>query len=144
MDTSVEFESTIVEAIGGFAALADGTRMRILQRLGAGPSCVCDLLADVPVPPNLLSYHLKVLRDAGLVIATRRGRWVDYALDRDGLVRLQAAVPLPVETYVGPEALEAEPAEPASLAGAARRHRSEVSLSAPNPNCSIAPEVPNG
>ena len=40
--------------------------------------------------PNLLSYHLRVLRDAGLVIASRRGRWVDYRLDGDGFEALWA------------------------------------------------------
>lgn len=53
------------------------------------------------MPPNLLSYHLKVLRDAGLVTATRRGRRIEYALDRVGLARLRAAVPLPTETGAG-------------------------------------------
>jgi len=45
------------------------------------------------VAPNVLSYHLKVLRDAGLVTATRRGRWVDYELVPDSAQRLQAALP---------------------------------------------------
>jgi ArsR family transcriptional regulator, arsenate/arsenite/antimonite-responsive transcriptional repressor len=93
MDTSTIVESTALEA-SRFAALADETRLRILRLLAGGPRCVCDLRAEVPVAPNLLSYHLKVLRDAGLVTATRRGRWIDYALDRQGLQRLQAAVPL--------------------------------------------------
>jgi ArsR family transcriptional regulator len=45
------------------------------------------------VAPNVLSYHLKVLREAGLVTATRRGRWVDYELTPDALDRLRAALP---------------------------------------------------
>ena len=49
---------------------------------------------------NLLSYHLRVLRDAGLVTAARRGRWIDYRLDPDGFAVLwaqmsAAGVPLP-------------------------------------------------
>jgi ArsR family transcriptional regulator, arsenate/arsenite/antimonite-responsive transcriptional repressor len=93
MDTSTIVESTALEA-SRFAALADETRLRILKLLAGGSRCVCDLRAEVPVAPNLLSYHLKVLREAGLVTASRRGRWIDYALDPDGLQRLQAAVPL--------------------------------------------------
>lgn len=56
--------------------------------LAAGGRCVCDLRGDVPIPANLLSYHLRVLREAGLVAATRRGRWIDYRLDPDGFAVL--------------------------------------------------------
>jgi ArsR family transcriptional regulator, arsenate/arsenite/antimonite-responsive transcriptional repressor len=103
MDTSTILEATALEATGpgaidaaavdGFAALADPTRLAILRTLAAAPRCVCDLREAVPVAPNVLSYHLKVLRDAGLVTATRRGRWVDYALVPGALEALRAAVP---------------------------------------------------
>jgi DNA-binding transcriptional ArsR family regulator len=84
------------------AALADPVRLRIVGVLAGGGRCVCDLQEKVPVAPNLLSYHLRVLRDAGLVTATRRGRWVDYRLDGDGFAALwaqasAAGVPLPGE-----------------------------------------------
>jgi ArsR family transcriptional regulator len=51
------------------------------------------LLEEIGIAANLLSYHLRVLRDAGLVEASRRGRWVDYRLAPDGLEALQAAIP---------------------------------------------------
>lgn len=75
-------------------------RLRIVQALSGGGRCVCDLHEQVPVPSNLLSYHLRVLREAGLVTATRRGRWVDYCLDGDGFAALWAlasvaGIPLP-------------------------------------------------
>ncbi len=54
---------------------------------------MCELQARIPVAPNLLSYHLKVLREANLVVTTRRGRWIDYALAPDALRRLLAALP---------------------------------------------------
>ena len=65
-----------------------------------GGRCVCDLRDEVPVAANLLSYHLRVLRDAGLVTATRRGRWVDYRLAGGGFAAMWAqagvaGVPLP-------------------------------------------------
>ena len=75
------------------AAVSDPVRWTVLERLTAGQACVCDLQAIVDVAPNLLSYHLKVLRDAGLVTASRRGRWMDYALAGDALARLHAALP---------------------------------------------------
>ena len=77
-------------------------RLRLIGVLAGGGRCVCDLQDQVPVAPNLLSYHLRVLREAGLVTAARRGRWVDYRLDSDGFAALwaqasAAGVPLPGE-----------------------------------------------
>lgn len=74
-------------------ALADPVRWAVLEELGAATHCVCDLRERIPVPANLLSYHLKVLRDAGLVTASRRGRWIDYTLADDARRRMQAALP---------------------------------------------------
>jgi ArsR family transcriptional regulator len=98
MDTSTVLESIDLdaipsEAVARFAALADPTRLAILQVLADQPRCVCDVNEAVPVAANVLSYHLKVLREAGLVTATRRGRWVDYALDEAALVATRDAVP---------------------------------------------------
>lgn len=76
------------------AVVADPVRLRLLDRLAElGTRCVCDLQTDPPIPGNLLSYHLKVLRDAGLVTTARRGRWVDYTLAQDALDRLAEALP---------------------------------------------------
>ena len=80
--------------IAGFGALADPTRLDILDRLaGCDERCVCDLLRDSGVAANLLSYHLAVLRRAGLIAARRRGRWVDYRLVPEALEALRRAVP---------------------------------------------------
>ena len=92
-------------------------RLRIVGVLAGGTRCVCDVQAAVPVAGNLLSYHLRVLRDAGLVAAARRGRWIDYRLDPDGFAVLwaqlsAAGVPLPGEHVTaaprGPACDEAE------------------------------------
>lgn len=74
-------------------AVADPVRWAVLDALAGEQMCVCDLQQRVPVPGNLLSYHLKVLRDAGLVTSNRRGRWIDYTLADDALDRLRAALP---------------------------------------------------
>ena len=74
-------------------AMADPVRWSVLEELAGATRCVCDIRERVPVPANLLSYHLKVLRDAGLVVATRRGRWIDYALADDARRRMVAALP---------------------------------------------------
>lgn len=82
------------EAVELLAAVADPVRWRLLTELAErGTRCVCDLQPVGGVAPNVLSYHLKVLRDVGLVAATRRGRWMDYELVPDALDRLHAAVP---------------------------------------------------
>jgi ArsR family transcriptional regulator len=91
---STSLESTSVEsAAAGFSALGDPIRLRIVGALVDGRRCVCELLEEIGIAANLLSYHLRVLRDAGLVEASRRGRWVDYRLAGDGLEALRAAIP---------------------------------------------------
>ena len=80
-------------------------RLRIVAVLAGGGRCVCDLHEQVPVAANLLSYHLRVLREAGLVTAARRGRWVDYRLDGDGFAALwaqasAAGMPLPGDQVI--------------------------------------------
>ena len=110
MDSSIVVEATPVEvdaAAAVFAALADPARLRILAVLADGTHCVCDIQARVPLAANLLSYHLRVLREAGLLASSRRGRWIDYrwaggaaqvlaaAFDATGL---EATVLLPLAT----------------------------------------------
>lgn len=77
------------------SAVADPVRWAVLRHLGErGESCVCDLQERIPVAPNLLSYHLKVLREADLVTTRRRGRWVDYSLAASAAERLLEALPV--------------------------------------------------
>lgn len=95
--TSTDLESTPLETRARFfAALSDPIRLRILDQLGTGESCVCDLQTAVEIAPNLLSYHLRVLREAGLVEASRRGRWIDYHLVPEAFDFVANAVPEPV------------------------------------------------
>jgi ArsR family transcriptional regulator len=96
-DTSTVIDPTIVESfeadVQRFKALGDPTRLQILHVLAAGGRCVCEIQPKLDVPPNLLSHHLKVLREAGLVVAERSGRRVHYELAPDGLEAAEAAVP---------------------------------------------------
>lgn len=64
-----------------FGALADPARLRILGLLGAEPRCVCDLRDDLGMASNLLSYHLRILREAGFVRGERHGRRTEYRLE---------------------------------------------------------------
>ena len=81
------------ESIALLQAVADPARWAVLATLAEAPRCVCSLQEQVPIPGNLLSYHLKVLRDAGLVTTSRRGRWIDYALADDAAERMASALP---------------------------------------------------
>lgn len=66
-----------------FQALSDPKRLRILQVLLEGECCVCDLADAVDVSQSLLSFHLRTLREAGLVSDRKDGRWVHYSLNRE-------------------------------------------------------------
>ena len=94
MIVSISPEQSVEADASLLAAVADPTRLGILRQLAAGgPTCVCELDVGPTIPPNLLSYHLKVLREAGLVEASRRGRRIDYTLADGALARLHAAIP---------------------------------------------------
>ncbi len=73
-----------------FHALSDGTRLAILEMLRGGERCVCDLQAALDAAQSRLSFHLKVLREAGLVTDRREGRWSYYALNRGRAADLEA------------------------------------------------------
>lgn len=67
-------------------ALADEARVEIVARLLDEEKCVCDLMDDLDAAQSRLSYHLKVLKDAGLVTDRREGRWSYYTLERAAFV----------------------------------------------------------
>lgn len=92
--SSTDLETRRIESRAQtFAALSDPIRLRILDLLSLEQQCVCDLQDAIEIAPNLLSYHLRVLREAGLVVATRRGRWVDYRLSGDSAQSVTDALP---------------------------------------------------
>jgi ArsR family transcriptional regulator len=73
-------------------ALADETRLAILECLGSDECCVCELMDTLELPQSLLSFHLGVLRRAGLVKDRRDGRWSYYVIDEHALRAVAAAV----------------------------------------------------
>ena len=66
-----------------FHALSDETRLEIVEMLRSGERCVCDLTDALDAAQSRLSFHLKVLKDAGIVRDRKDGRWVHYELDRE-------------------------------------------------------------
>ncbi len=94
MATSVHSSVNVVSSRAAILkALADPIRLEILDMLSPQTRCNCHFQDHLDVAPNLLSYHLKVLREAGLIEGTKRGRWVDYALTTDAAERIAAALP---------------------------------------------------
>jgi ArsR family transcriptional regulator, arsenate/arsenite/antimonite-responsive transcriptional repressor len=78
-----------------FAALGDPVRLRLISLLmtdGGGEICACDLVEPVGKSQPTVSHHLKVLRDAGLVTATRRGKNIWYAAAPDQITALRAVL----------------------------------------------------
>ena len=78
------------EATNGLAALADPTRREIFERVAERPSAVGELARELPVSRPAVSQHLKVLRDAGLVIDRQDGNRRIYQLNPEGLGALRA------------------------------------------------------
>ena len=64
-------------------ALADENRLAILNELASGERCVCDLMERIELKQPLLSFHLKILKDAGLITCRRDGRWCYYSVNAE-------------------------------------------------------------
>jgi ArsR family transcriptional regulator len=81
------------EIVAVLKALADPNRLRIFDLLMQGDSCNCELNEKLDLPPNLLSHHLRVLREAGLILNRRDavdGRWIYYNVNRKTVARWRA------------------------------------------------------
>ena len=85
-------------------ALADPIRLDVIDALANGERCVCDLTRDLNLAQSKLSFHLKVLHNAGLVHDRKSGRWMYYRLNANALVDLQ--------TWIGSLAVNCHQAAP--------------------------------
>ncbi|WP_445633856.1 HTH arsR-type domain-containing protein [Nostoc sp. DSM 114161] len=65
----------------GFHALSDPLRISVLELLRQRELCVCDLCETLGVSQSKLSFHLKTLKEAGLVNSRQEGRWIYYRLN---------------------------------------------------------------
>ena len=83
MATRTRFDTSHTARL--FHALSDETRLSILHRLRFGERCVCDLTDALEAAQSRLSFHLKVLKKAGLVTDRRDGRWMYYTLNQEAL-----------------------------------------------------------
>ena len=81
-------------------SIADRHRLKILNmlvRAEGAPICVCEFAGELDVPQQNVSYHLKQLVDAGVIVRERRGRYSYYALANGALNHIAALVALPGE-----------------------------------------------
>jgi ArsR family transcriptional regulator len=75
-----------------FRALSDETRLQLVDLLRGGERCVCELTDALDLGQSLLSFHLKALKDAGLVTDRREGRWAYYSLNAEAFAQLEEFV----------------------------------------------------
>ena len=78
--------------IASLRALADPVRLALIDELGREDACACELRKTLDLSAPLLSHHLKVLREAGLVSCEKAGRRVEVTLNRDVLNRLAGSL----------------------------------------------------
>ncbi|HKL79287.1 MAG TPA: metalloregulator ArsR/SmtB family transcription factor [Mobilitalea sp.] len=67
------------EYVPYFKALADETRLKIVEMLSCGEMCACDILESFHITQPTLSYHMKILTDCGLVNSRKEGSWMKYS-----------------------------------------------------------------
>lgn len=67
--------------VSRFKALSDPLRLEIIELLRSQEMCVCDLRDRMDIAQSKLSFHLKTLREAGLISARQDGRWIYYSLN---------------------------------------------------------------
>jgi ArsR family transcriptional regulator len=79
-------------AVELFHALSDETRLAIVRKLRNGEQCVCHLTDMLDAEQSRLSFHLRVLKNAGLVHDRREGRWIHYHLNRDVFGELESLI----------------------------------------------------
>ncbi|MBE9193449.1 winged helix-turn-helix transcriptional regulator [Gloeocapsopsis crepidinum LEGE 06123] len=73
----------------GFHALSDAIRINVIELLRDRELCVCELCDVLGITQSKLSFHLKTLKEAGLVRSRQEGRWIYYSLNLPQFVMLE-------------------------------------------------------
>jgi len=81
LTTTVPAADDTDDALEALRFLSDGNRLRIVRSLSRRESCVCELIDQLGLSQPLVSYHLRRLREAGLVRSRRKAQWVYYSLE---------------------------------------------------------------
>ena len=75
--------------VGIMVSLSDPIRINILELMMNGEICVCDIVKVTGLSQSKISYHIKILKDSGLITDRQEGRWVYYKLDLEILSDIQ-------------------------------------------------------
>ena len=104
MATAIKSEVVLENAMARklLKALSDPLRLQIIESLSGGERCVCDLINEIGLAQSKISFHLKVLKAAGLITDRQTGRWVYYQLNIDSLNSLQDWIELLKESSQQP------------------------------------------
>ena len=90
-------------AVKIFKALADNNRLEIMRLLFDGEKCGCVLLDALEIGQPTLSHHMRILCDAGLVRARKKGTWMHYSISKEGASKIcemvNFYVSIPEENY---------------------------------------------
>ena len=81
--------SALTTVLAGFRALSEPIRLRVIELLRHQELCVCELCEKLDVGQSKLSFHLKTLKEAGLLRFRQEGRWIYYSLNLSQLVLLE-------------------------------------------------------
>jgi ArsR family transcriptional regulator len=82
-------ESSIAKTSTIYHALSDPLRMKVLYLLRVQPLCVCVIKACIGIADSKLSYHLTILKKAGLIEGEQKGNWIIYQITEKGLMFVQ-------------------------------------------------------
>ena len=83
IDINVRCEMTEEKVVQLFKCLSDSNRLKILNYLGEGELCACELLEDLDISQSTLSYHMKNLLETDLVLVRQVGKWSYYKINKD-------------------------------------------------------------
>jgi ArsR family transcriptional regulator len=78
-----------IEIVSCFHALSDPLRIRVIELLRSQELCVCELCEQLGTSQSKLSFHLKTLKEAGLVRSRQEGRWIYYSLNLSQFLALE-------------------------------------------------------
>lgn len=85
----VKTTSDVTTILAGFHALSDPIRFQILELLRSQELCVCELCEQLNVAQSKLSFHLKTLKEAKLLLSRQEGRWIYYRLNLSQFIVLE-------------------------------------------------------
>lgn len=82
----------VAATAGLLKIIAEANRLKILCALKRGERCVCEIWRDLGLPQNLVSHHLKVLKDAGLIDSRKDGLSVYYSINKNAFAKFSSSL----------------------------------------------------